>query len=188
MEDNRFDSKGKRGGRDPYPPIDNVEGDIPVGDSDTFTPPTFDSDTQVAPTIDFGFKHHDRRPPMDSDTFTLPTFDSDTQVPPPTIDFKFGHHEHRPPLVFDTPTDDSDTSNAPSLTDAPTVPWFMKDNDSGTPDFGGGKLDEILNDEIESTNFEDAGSSFERTFGFGNFRADFANDNHQIHRRQRDRR
>ena len=125
---------------------------------------------------------------MDSDTFTLPTFDSDTQVPPPTIDFKFGHHEHRPPLVFDTPTDDSDTSNAPSLTDAPTVPWFMKDNDSGTPDFGGGKLDEILNDEIESTNFEDAGSSFERTFGFGNFRADFANDNHQIHRRQRDRR
>ena len=131
-------------------------------------------------------------PPMDSDTFTPPTFDSDTDVTPPPVDFGFGHgHGHRPPIDSDTftpPTFDSDTSDAPSLADAPMVPWFARDDHFDAPDFVGGDLNDILNDDNGSTDLKGAGSSFDTIFGFGNFRPDFANDNQQSGHRQRDRR
>ena len=162
MEDNRFGfsferfGKGNRDGR--RPPIENIDSDVTVADSDTSTPPAMP---------DFGFKFHGgfHRPPFDSDV-TVSDTDTDTATAPsfeqPNQTF-FGEPDDEPWFARE------DNFFAPNF------------------DFNNGDLSSIINKPMSAPDgdFDDP-NDFQRIVG--GKRNNFLSTNHQQFNRRQERR
>ena len=163
MEDNRFGfsferfGKGNRDGR--RPPIENIDSDVTVADTDTSTAPP------ERPDFDFGFKGGFHRPPFDSDV-TVADTDTDTATAP--------SFEQPNQTFFGEPDDE---------------PWFAREDNFFAPnfDFDDGALSSIINKPMSAPDgdFDDP-NDFQRIVG--GKRNNFLSTNHQQFNRRQERR